>query len=126
MRAGTLLLAPLFEEIVYRERLFKWLRARAGLAAAGVLSSLAFALPHPGPWSVLASFVTGLILATVRWSGGRLLPCIAMHAGLNLAGELAAAGAWPALPSPGASLAFGLPAAVAVVLWARADSERAA
>lgn len=119
IRVGTLLLAPLFEEIVYRERVFIWLQARAGLAMAAVLSSLAFALPHPGPWSVLAAFVTGLILAALRWSGGWLVPCIAIHAGLNLAGELAAAGAWAALLPPMASLAFGVPATVGVALWAR-------
>lgn len=119
MLAGSLVLAPVFEEIVYRERLFPWLRIRTGFLPAALLSSLAFAIPHPGHWSTLAAFVTGLVLASLRATGGTLPLCVAVHAGLNLAGELAAAGAWGSLLSPVTSVALGIPTTVGVAQWSR-------
>src|SRR5262245_59165875 len=71
-------LAPVLEELLYRERLLPALRARVGAPAALALSSAAFAAPHLEPWSVLT---TGCVfLAT-----GGVEPCIAGPAGLNAA-----------------------------------------
>lgn len=126
IRAGTLLLAPVFEEILYRERLLGWLRARTGPVPAILLSSLAFALPHPGPWSRLTSFVVGLGLANVRRASGSLLLCIALHAGFNLASEIALAGATHWLLRPEFSLWLGLPATAAAVVRMRSSNRSAA
>lgn len=87
---NALLLAPLFEEILYRENLLVWLRARVPLAFALLLSSLAFALPHPGSFSRFAALLSGLILASTRSLTHSLWPCIGFHFGLNLFGVLAA------------------------------------
>jgi membrane protease YdiL (CAAX protease family) len=78
-------LAPLFEELLYRERLLPALRARAGAPLALVLSSAAFAAPHLEAWSVLTTFGVGLALGGLFLATGRIGPCIAAHAGLNAA-----------------------------------------
>jgi membrane protease YdiL (CAAX protease family) len=84
-RLAHALLAPLFEELLYRERLLPALRARIGGPLALVLSSAAFAAPHLEPWSVLTTFGVGLALGGLFLASGRVGPCIAAHAGLNAA-----------------------------------------
>ena len=82
---AALLWAPLFEESIYRGRLLPALARRLGAAAAVVISSALFALPHVEGWSLLGTFLAGLLLGTV-WQLGRSLPlCVGLHAGLNLA-----------------------------------------
>jgi len=81
-------LAPVFEELLYRERLLPALRARLGAGVALALSSLLFALPHLEPWPMLATGLIGLALGALRLAGGAVAPCIGMHAGLNLAAIL--------------------------------------
>jgi membrane protease YdiL (CAAX protease family) len=83
--AAGVLLAPAFEEPLYRERLLGALRTRMGAPWAVGLSSLAFALPHLVPWAILAAFLGGLVAGAVMVLGRSLALCIAMHAGLNLA-----------------------------------------
>lgn len=82
---ASVVLAPVFEELVYRERLLGALRARAGAGLALVLASALYALPHVEPWNVLGTFLVGLGLGGVRLAGGRIGLCIGIHAGLNLA-----------------------------------------
>ena len=84
------LLAPVFEEVVYRQRLLGALRRRLGVAPAVLLSSGAFAIPHVEPWAVLGSFCVGLGLGAAMCVSGSLALCVGLHAGLNLAGWL-----WP-------------------------------
>lgn len=78
-------LAPLFEELLHRERILPALRARLGAPLALVLSSAAFAAPHLEAWSVLTTFGVGLALGGLFLATGRVGPCIAAHAGLNAA-----------------------------------------
>lgn len=112
-----LALAPCFEEHVYRARLLPALAARIGPLAAVPLSSLAFALPHRTPWSMLASAITGLLLGAWMLRSGRAADCLALHAGINLVG-LVHDGAFVAL---GLSTmpAFGDAGSGFVSLWAR-------
>jgi membrane protease YdiL (CAAX protease family) len=77
--------APLFEELLYRERLLPALRARIGTPLALLASSALFAAPHLEPWSVLTTFCVGLALGGVLLATGRVALCIAYHAGLNAA-----------------------------------------
>lgn len=86
---SLLLLAPVFEEVLYRERLLGALRAKLGPCAAVLTSSAAFALPHGEPWALLGSFVVGIGLGTTMCLTGRLSLCIGLHIGLNLASVLA-------------------------------------
>ena len=78
-------LAPVFEELLYRERLLLALRSRVGAGLAVAISSLLFALPHLEPWSVLATGLVGLALGALMLAGGSVALCIGLHAGLNLA-----------------------------------------
>ena len=78
-------LAPLFEELLYREQLLPALRARVGAPLALLLSSALFAAPHLEPWSVLTTFVVGLALGGVFLATGRVELCVAYHAALNAA-----------------------------------------
>jgi len=82
---AVLALAPVFEELLYRERLLLALRARVGASAAVAISSLLFALPHLDAWAVLATSLVGLALGALMLSGGSVALCIGLHAGLNLA-----------------------------------------
>lgn len=82
---APLLLAPFFEEPIYRERLLGALRWGRGGRVAVLATSLVSALPHVLPWSLLGTFVVGLGLggAAVRWRS--LAVCVALHLGLNIA-----------------------------------------
>jgi membrane protease YdiL (CAAX protease family) len=82
---ALVVLAPLLEEWLYRERLLPALRRRLGAPLALVLASAAFAAPHLAPWSVLAAFAVGLALGALFLATGRAGPCVAAHAGLNAA-----------------------------------------
>lgn len=82
---AMLILAPVFEELLYRERLIPTLRARVGAVPAIVFSSILFALPHVEPWAMLGTFLVGLALGAVYLVSGSVLACIGLHAGLNLA-----------------------------------------
>jgi len=95
---ANVVLAPLFEELLYRERLLPALRERIGAPLALVLSSALFAAPHLEPWSVLTTFCVGVALGGVFLATGHVELCVAYHAGLN-----------------GAALVCGLPPARAAL-----------
>ena len=59
----TLVLAPLFEEALFRWGIFRWLRQRAGFFTAALLSSLAFGLYHGNLIQGLYAFILGMVLA---------------------------------------------------------------
>ena len=82
---ASVALAPVFEEMLYRDRLLLALRARAGAPVAVIVTSVLFALPHLEAWSVLGTFLVGLALGATRLVAGSLPLCIGIHAGLNLA-----------------------------------------
>ncbi len=88
----AVVLAPVFEEMVFRVHLYSGLRARMGPAPAAVLSAAAFSLIHLQPVTFAVTFLLGLCLAYLRErTGGRSAP-IAMHACYNsiqMAGILA-------------------------------------
>jgi membrane protease YdiL (CAAX protease family) len=82
---ANVVLAPLFEELLHRERLLPALRRRIGAPLALLASSALFAAPHLEPWSLLTTFCVGLVLGGVFLAVGRVELCIAYHAGLNAA-----------------------------------------
>jgi membrane protease YdiL (CAAX protease family) len=77
------LLAPFFEEHLYRGRLLPALVPRIGRAGALCATSVLFALPHLEPWAVLGAGLAGLVLGARRLATGRVSDCVALHAGLN-------------------------------------------
>lgn len=105
-----LVVAAILEEVVFRAGLHEALlrtrlRRLAGWRSpANALTATAFALAHGlnrGWWLAAAALLASLAIGALYERHRRLLPCIALHAGLNL-GWLALA---PALPVhfPGAT-----------------------
>ena len=89
--AATLVLAPIFEEILYRERLLSALQPRIGTLSTIVVTSVLFALPHVELHAIVATTHVGLVLGAVRVALGSVAPCVGVHAGLNLGAWLTAA-----------------------------------
>jgi len=105
--AGTVVLTPITEEILFRGLLFRQLHRRAGrnLVWAMVISALAFACAHLSPgdfhtrslgWllgtQIGMTTVIGVILAWLVWRWDSLWPAIGMHTCLNLSWELYGSG----------------------------------
>lgn len=83
---AVLVLAPAFEELLYRERLLEDLRGlRWGLPLRLLASALLFALPHGEPWPVLGTAIVGVGLAAAYEFTRSVAFCMAAHAGLNAA-----------------------------------------
>ena len=88
MLISTLVLAPIFEELLYRERLLLALKRVVGAPVAIVVTAACFALPHIQSWSLVGTFVVGVFLALVMLWTHSIALCISIHAGLNLAGAM--------------------------------------
>ena len=88
----AVVLAPVFEEMVFRVHFYSGLRRWMGPAGAAVLSAAIFSLSHLQPVTFPVLFALGLCLAYLRErTGGRSAP-MAMHACYNavqMAGILA-------------------------------------
>jgi membrane protease YdiL (CAAX protease family) len=81
----TVVLTPVFEEIVFRGLLFATLRRRFGTGTAAVLSASIFAIAHGyGVLGFAAVFWSGLLWAYAYERTGSLLPSMAAHAADNL------------------------------------------
>ena len=119
---AALVLAPIFEELLYRERLLPALRRRIGALPAVVATSALFALPHLEAWNVLGTSLVGLMLGTVFLATESVALCIALHAGLNLA--CLACGVPPVrlALAPTASTALGALLLAASLLWMRSHA----
>lgn len=85
----TVVLTPVFEEIVFRGLLFATLRRRFAVFPAAVLSAALFAVAHGyGALGFAAVFWSGLLWAWSYERTGSLLPSIAAHAADNLMASL--------------------------------------
>ena len=85
----TVVLTPVFEEIVFRGLLFATLRRRFGLGTAAMLSAAIFAVAHGyGVLGFAAVFWSGLLWAWSYERTGSLLPSMAAHAADNLMASL--------------------------------------
>jgi membrane protease YdiL (CAAX protease family) len=80
---GTLL-APLFEELLFRGAVLGWLAKRLPLSWAIVVSATLFALMHGFPIVMPYAFLFGLIAGWLRVRSGSTLPGLLMHALNNL------------------------------------------
>ena len=72
-------LAPLFEELLFRGVLLPVVGARWGVAAGIGVSALVFALAHLSLSEAPPLLALGLGLGWLRWSTGRLLSTVVMH-----------------------------------------------
>ena len=85
----TVVLTPVFEEIVFRGLVFATLRRRFGVPGAALLSAGIFAIAHGyGVLGFAAVFWSGLLWAWAYERTGSLLPSIASHAADNLMASL--------------------------------------
>ena len=79
----AVVLAPLFEELVFRGVMLPVLARWLGRGWGVVLSGLVFAVAHLSIGELPPLLVLGIGLAMLRLSSGRLLPCVVMHACWN-------------------------------------------
>jgi membrane protease YdiL (CAAX protease family) len=82
------MIAPLFEELLFRAILYRWLAGRFGIAAGAIISGLVFGLVHFSIFAFLPIALLGIVLALVLERTGNLWSCIALHAVFN-AGQFA-------------------------------------
>ena len=76
----AVVLAPLFEEVIFRGTLLPVLAGRVGSGTAVLLSALVFALAHLSIGELAPLTVLGIGLGLLRLRGGRLVSCVLMHA----------------------------------------------
>ena len=74
------MLAPLFEEVIFRGALLPVLAKTFGNTWGIVISAFAFALAHLSVGELPPLVVLGVGLALLRLTSGRLFPCVLMHA----------------------------------------------
>jgi hypothetical protein len=87
---GTIVSAPLLEEIVFRGLLYGTLRRRLGWPAAALLSAGIFAAAHGyGAAGFGSVFASGIMWAVAYEKTGSLLPGIAAHAANNVSAACA-------------------------------------
>ncbi len=76
----TVVLAPLFEETVFRGALLPVLARSFGRFGGVLISAIVFGIAHLSVGELPPLIVLGIGLALLRLSSGRLLPCVMMHA----------------------------------------------
>ena len=75
----TVILAPVFEELIFRGILLPVLAEKMGKIGGVIISALIFALAHLSVGELPPLFVLGIGLGVMRLSSGRLFPCALMH-----------------------------------------------
>jgi uncharacterized protein len=77
---GSILFAPVFEELIFRGLLYGTLRTRLAWPVAAASSALVFALAHGYGVAGFASvFLSGVLWAWIYERTGSLLPCMVAH-----------------------------------------------
>ncbi|KGX88347.1 peptidase [Pontibacillus halophilus JSM 076056 = DSM 19796] len=99
----TALLAPIFEELIFRKILFGQLMKKMNVALAAILSSLVFAVFHGDPSHILTYLVMGLTFSFIYVKSKSILAPVIAHMAMN--GFVVAAQYAPA-EALGALLAF--------------------
>jgi membrane protease YdiL (CAAX protease family) len=116
---ATVLLGPVFEEALYRERLWCALRPAIGSGGAVVATTVLFAIPHLEPWRVLATSLVGLALGGAMWVSGSLALCIGLHMGLNLAAWACGVPPVRLALAPGSAAVAGIAGLAAAIVLSR-------
>lgn len=122
---ATLALGPVMEELVYRERLLPALTGHVGALPGVLVSSAAFALPHLEPWTVLTTFLVGLVLGPVMLLSKAVSLCIGIHAGLNLAATACGVPPERLVLPPLLGGLIGIAVVTGGIAWARSGSPTA-
>lgn len=78
------IISPIYEEIFYRGFLYKWFRAKWGIGAGIVISSIIFTVVHIPTYNTLPiNFITGVVFAWTYEKTGSILPAIVIHGLFN-------------------------------------------
>ena len=85
----AIIIAPLFEELVFRGIAFPYLVKRVGVAGGTALVSLVFALIHSHLPSFVPLFMVSSVLCLAYWRTGSLWVSIGMHTLFNAISILA-------------------------------------
>ncbi|MCR1933333.1 CPBP family intramembrane glutamic endopeptidase [Clostridium tepidum] len=80
----TVIIAPIFEEIIYRGIILDELLDNYNYKKAIIISALVFAIVHFNFIQLPDAFIAGIILAAVYCETKSLIPCIAIHFFNNL------------------------------------------
>jgi|GEM_PF-1150217 membrane protease YdiL (CAAX protease family) len=80
---AVVIVAPFFEECLFRGFLYRQLRAHMGIWKATIASAAVFSLAHMLAGQVMPLFALGIVLAVVKERSGGLMPCILVHAFWN-------------------------------------------
>ncbi|MEJ6580448.1 MAG: CPBP family intramembrane metalloprotease [Akkermansiaceae bacterium] len=83
---SAVVVAPIFEELLFRGVLFMGLMKRIRPVPAALVSSTLFALMHTqyDPWGLLSVGVMGLVCCWLVWRTGSIKWGVALHAIYNL------------------------------------------
>ncbi len=89
-KQGLLLLALVVlpatsEELIFRGALYRFVRTRSTPVYAIVLTAILFSLSHGLTIALVPALVAGVALGMIRERTRAISPCIAFHAGVNLA-----------------------------------------
>lgn len=72
-------LAPIFEEIIFRGRLFSMLHRSVGALTSAVITALLFGLVHGDPRVMIDGFVAGMIFSFLYIRKGSIIAPILVH-----------------------------------------------
>ncbi|NFN88393.1 CPBP family intramembrane metalloprotease [Clostridium sporogenes] len=75
----TVIIAPIFEEIIYRGIILDELLDKYNYKKAIIISALVFAIVHFNFIQLTDAFIAGIILAAVYCKTKSLIPCITIH-----------------------------------------------
>jgi membrane protease YdiL (CAAX protease family) len=79
----AVVLAPLFEETLFRGVLLPVVARQLGARWAVLISALVFAIAHLSLAELVPLSVLGMALGLLRWQTGRLAACVCLHAFWN-------------------------------------------
>lgn len=98
---ALVVIAPITEELLFRGVLLRGLVRSYGERAGLLVSAVLFGLLHGRPAEAIVAFVAGLVLGALRLRTRSVLPCIALHVGVNALPVLVPA---ELLPIPGVNV----------------------
>ena len=86
---AAIVVAPVYEELLFRGILFPYLAKRIGMAGSIAIVSILFALIHFHVPSIMPLFLLSTALCLAYWRTGSLWTSIGIHATFNAVGTLA-------------------------------------
>ena len=79
----TVLLAPIFEEIIFRSFLYAYFCKKIGIIGSSIITSLVWALYHPNVKAIIPIFLLGNLFCYMNVKSGSIIPSMTMHILLN-------------------------------------------